>query len=308
MEIPYYIGGITKTCSNGTISLEQLVNSILEPKESVLKLFEAIEEASKLGDKKLKSELKEELPFFTVTALFNGGRKYDNIKDFNPIAQLDFDGLTEEEAEDFKYYLFENYPQIVCAFLSPSKKGVKAIIKIPKIDISNGIEQGIKEYKDYYRAIESEFINYKGFDASPKNLVLPLFLSYDYFILDRNFETALVWNLKEFEKENITQEYPLPRKPYKKLKSNNRNEQRAYNTVRKQINSIVSSPGHYQLRSACLIFGTRCGAGYVDYSDAQREVEELVRSNAYLSKGVEGYLKTALWGLREGFKTPSYYQ
>jgi len=307
MKIPYYIGGITKSSPSGTISLGQFVNSQIEPKDSIVSLFERIEEASKVGDKKLKGELKEQLPFFTVSAQFNGRRKYDNIIEFNPIAQLDFDGLTEDEATLFRDYLFNHYPQIVCSFLSPSRKGVKALIRIPKIDISKGIDEGIKEYKAYYRAIESEFGNYAGFDSAPKNLALPLFLSYDYFMVNRDFEEAEEWDVKEFEADKLTQEFPLPIKPYKKLKSNDRNERRAYNTVRKAVESIVSSPGHYQLRSACLIFGTRSGAGYVDYQDAKREVENLVRRNAYLSKGVNGYIKTALWGLEEGYKTPNYY-
>tara|TARA_R110000772_G_scaffold194749_2_gene305486 strand:+ start:3067 stop:3990 length:924 start_codon:yes stop_codon:yes gene_type:complete len=307
MKIPYYIGGITKSSSSGDISLEHLCKSILEPKPQVLSLFEAINEASKEGDKKKKGQLKEQLPFFTISAIFNGRRKYDNIIEFNPIAQLDFDGLSEQEAEDFKFYLFDHYPQIVMSFLSPSRKGVKAIIRIPKIDFSQGIEEGIKEYKEYYKAIESEFSNYKGFDPAPKNLALPLFLSYDYFMFDRSFDETKEWSLRESLEDTLSQDFPLPIKPYKKLKSNNRNESRAYNTVRKAIRDILSSPGHYQLRTACLIFGTRCGAGYVDYSDAKREVEDLVRSNAYLSKGVAGYIKTALWSLNEGYKTPKYY-
>ena len=307
MRIPYYIGGITKTSSSGYISLEQFVNSHLEPKDSIVSLFEAIEEASKIGDKKRKAELKAELPFFTVSAVFEGGRKYANIVEFNPIAQLDFDGLTEQEAEDFRGYLFEQYPQIICSYLSPSRKGVKAIIRIPQIDETNGIEAGIKEYKDYYRAIESEFSNYKGFDSAPKNLVLPLFLSHDWFMFARDIEDTKEWDLKEYEADSLTQEFPLPIKPYKKLKTNDKHELRAYRTVRKAISSIIASPGHFQLRSACLIFGTRCGAGYVDYQDAKREVEQLVRQNAYLSKGVAGYVKTALWGLENGYSTPNYY-
>tara|TARA_R110002012_G_scaffold322078_1_gene554685 strand:- start:7229 stop:8152 length:924 start_codon:yes stop_codon:yes gene_type:complete len=307
MKIPFYIGGIRTTNSSGEISLEQLVSSILNPKDSIVSLFEQIEEASRLGDKKLKVKLKEQLPFFTVSARFNSRRKYENIIEFNPIAQLDFDGLNEDEADEFRSYIFNHYPQIICSFLSPSRKGVKCIIKIPKIDTSKGIDKGINKYKAYYKAIESEFSNYKGFDSAPKNMALPLFLSYDYFMLDRSFDEAEEWDIEEFEEDNLTQKFPLPIKPYKKLKSNDKNERRAYNTIRKAIQNIVDSPGHFQLRSACLIFGTRCGAGYVDFQDAKQEVENLVRSNDYLKKGVSGYIKTALWALNEGYKTPNYY-
>ena len=66
MKIPYYIGGITKTSSSGTVSLEQFVNSQLEPKDSIVSLFESIEDASKKGDKKLKGQLK---PLLRYTSL-----------------------------------------------------------------------------------------------------------------------------------------------------------------------------------------------------------------------------------------------
>jgi len=307
MNISYYLGGIKQSQATGSVSLSQFIESQINPKEKVLSLFKKIEMAVEMKDRPLKVQLKESLPFFTVTANFSGRRKYDNIVEFNPIAQLDFDGLTEEEATQFRDFVFEQYPQIVCAYLSPSRTGVKALIRIPKIDIAQGVNDCVKEYKDYYRAIESEFGNYKGFDAAPKNLVLPLYLSYDYFMPSREFETTQVWDLKELEADSLTQEFPLPIKAYRKLKSNDNNELRAYRTVRKAIGSIIASPGHYQLRSACLIFGTRCGAGYVDINDARQEVENLVRSNAYLSKGVKGYVTTALWGLEQGYLTPNYY-
>jgi hypothetical protein len=308
VRFQYYNGDIKKSKPLGFINLETFIEKHVEPSDNLLGVFKQIEEATKNGDKALKSKLKmENLYSFTVSAQFKGTRKYDDIVDFNPIAQLDFDGLTEQEAEEFRDWIFEQYPQIICSYLSPSRKGVKALIRIPKISLENGIANGINEYKDYYRAIESEFGNYKGFDAAPKNLVLPLFISYDFFMPSRTLENAEIWDLKEFEPDSLTQKFPLPVKPYKKLKSNDKNEQRAYNTVRKAISNIVSSPGHYQLRSACLIFGTRCGAGYVDINDAKREVEQLVRQNAYLSKGVNGYITTALWGLEQGYRTPNYY-
>ena len=308
IRFQYYSGNIKSAIPLGFIDLDKFINKHYDPSPKLIKVFEEIESASLNGDLKLKASLKmDNLYSFTVSAIFNGNRKYSNIIDFNPIAQLDFDGLEEKEAEEFRTYIFDQYPQVICSYLSPSRKGVKALIRIPKIDIANGIEDGIKEYKDYYRAIESEFGNYKGFDSAPKNLALPLFISYDYFLIHRNFKDCEVWELKEYEADSLTQEFPLPIKPYKKLKSNDSNELRAYRTVRKAISNITSSPGHFQLRSACLIFGTRCGAGYVDYQDAKREVEQLVRQNSYLSKGVDGYLKTALWGLEQGYGTPKYY-
>jgi hypothetical protein len=257
---------------------------------------------------KLKAELKmNNLYSFTVSAQFNGSRKYDNIKEFNPLAQLDFDGLTNEEAVTFRDYIFTQYPQVVCSYLSPSRCGVKVLLRIPKISLDKGIPEGIKEYKDYYRAIEAEFSNFKGFDNSPKNLVLPLFISHDSDMSYRHFDNASIWDLKEFVKEPTHLKYPLPFNPYKKLKANDKHELRAIRTFRKAVSGIVDSPGHSQLRSACLIFGTRVGAGYVGMINAEQEVDDLVKRNSYLSKGLSGYLTTANWALKEGIKTPNYY-
>lgn len=308
ISFQYYFGDIKKSRPIGFLSLETFIDRHLNPKAELLSVFNQINEASKNGDLKLKASLKmNNLYSFTVSAKFNGSRRYDNITEFNPLAQLDFDGITQEEAIDFRDYIFNHYPQIICSYLSPSGRGVKALIRIPKISLDKGIPEGIKEYKDYYRAMESEFTNYKGFDSSPKNLVLPLFISHDVNISYRNFNDASVWDFKEFIPEPTHLKYPLPYKPYRKLKSNDKNESRAYNTFRKSVRNIIDSPGHSQIRSACLIFGTRVGAGYVDRFDAAKEVEDMVKSNSYLSKGLSGYLTTANWAFNEGIKTPNYY-
>ena len=41
--------------------------------------------------------------------------------------------------------------------------------------------------------------------------------------------------------------------------------------------------------------------------NAEQEVDNLVKQNSYLSKGLSGYLTTANWALKEGIKTPNYY-
>jgi hypothetical protein len=308
IEFQYYSGDIEKSRPIGKVTLSEFIETQLNPDPEMVGVFLQIEEASKNDDKKLKAELKmQNLHSYTISAVFKGRRRYADILEFTGLAQLDFDGLSESEAVDFRDYIFETYPQVICSYLSPSRLGVKVILRIPKIDIELGIDDCIKEYKAYYKAIEIEFGNYKGFDPAPKNLVLPLFVSYDYFMPTRDFDDTEIWDIKEEEEEPMYKKYPKPFKPYKKLKSNDKNELRAIRTVRKVINGITSSPGHYQLRSACLVFGTRIGAGYVHLDEALREVEHLVKNNAYLSKGVSGYLKTAEWGVLEGSKTPNNY-
>tara|TARA_R110000764_G_scaffold52161_2_gene113605 strand:+ start:2769 stop:3698 length:930 start_codon:yes stop_codon:yes gene_type:complete len=308
IRFQYYSGNIKKANPLGFVTLNQFNKKHINPSDKMLEVFQKIEEASKNGDKKLKAELKmENLYSFTISAIFDGNRKYSNIVEFTGLAQLDFDGLEEEVAVKLRDYLFEHYRYLACTYLSPSRRGVKAIIRIPKISIEQGYESAVKEYKEYYNAIEEEFEGIFGYDPAPKNLVLPLFISYDFFMNIRPIEECKVWDLKKTPKEALSQDYPLPRKPYKKLKSNDKNELRAVRTIRKSIDAITSSPGHFQLRSSCLILGTRVGAGYLSMSQAEQEVENLIRSNSYLSKGVSGYLQTGIWALEKGALTPKEY-
>lgn len=300
MKIPFYKNGIKNSFCDGYVSIDRFVEANRNPKPSIAKLLSNIKKASADDDKKLKTQLKEKLIFFTPSVIIplEERRKYGNIESFTGMAQLDFDGLDVEKAIEFKEFLFENYKEFYCVYLSPSKKGVKGIMRIP-------ICKEVKEYQDYYRAIEEEFETYDGFDPAPKNAVLPLYISHDVFIRYR--KNAKVWSIKKEVVQDLRELYPIPRKQYKPLKSNDKNKNRAINTVRKMINGIIDSPGHYQLRSACLIFGTRVGYGYVDYYEAKQELENLCRSNSYLSKGLEGYIITANWGLENGLKTPKPY-
>ena len=234
IKFQYYHGDIKKSSPLGLISLETFIDRHLNPKADLLSVFNQINQATASGDKKLKADLKmNNLYSFTISAQFNGRRRYADIREFNPLAQLDFDGLTEEESIEFRDFIFEHYPQVICSYLSPSRCGVKVLLRIPKISLDKGIDAGIVEYKDYYRAIETEFSNYKGFDNSPKNLVLPLFISHDQNMSYRHFDSAEVWNIKEVVEESLHTKFPMPYKPYKKLKSNDKNELRAIRTVRK---------------------------------------------------------------------------
>lgn len=300
IKIPYYIGGIQVSECKGYQSLSSLLADTQNPSAETKALFTQISEASASGDKKRKTELKEQLKFYTPAVQIPIGmrRLYDNINGFNELAQLDFDGLEMEQAIDFKDFLFNEYESVVSTYLSPSKNGVKGLIRIPLV-------RTVSEFKEYYLAITEEMEIYDGFDPSPKNAVLPLFQSYDPFVLVR--ENPKVWDRRKEKEDDIREQFPLPMKPYRPTKANERHKARAINTYRKAVNSIVSTPGHYQLRSASLIFGTRVGFGYISFGEAISEADKLIESNRYLSKGVRGYKKTAHWAITEGMKTPKGY-
>ena len=221
MKIPFYKNGIKNSFCDGYVSIDRFVEANRNPKPSIAKLLSDIKKASADNDKKLKTQLKEKLIFFTPSVIIplEERRKYGNIESFTGMAQLDFDGLDVEKAIEFKEFLFENYKEFYCVYLSPSKKGVKGIMRIP-------ICKEVKEYQDYYRAIEEEFETYDGFDPAPKNAVLPLYISHDVFIRYR--ENAKVWSIKKEVAQDLRELYPIPRKQYKPLKSNDKNDKRNY--------------------------------------------------------------------------------
>ena len=305
IEFQWYSGRITDTKPRGTLSLSKFIGTHQNPKLDLLETFDEIEKASKLGNKKLKSELKQtKLFYFTPSAIFKGGRKYSNIETFTGIAQLDFDGLEHEEALDLKEWLFENYEEIYCAYLSPSRKGVKAIIRIP-------IVSNVLEFKEYYKAIEYEFNWIDGFDSAPKNLALPLFISYDTDILYR--ENAKIWENKASLVTN-TESINEQSKPTHniipgdetKFKSNAYYRKITLDIFSKKIDSIVDE-GHPQVLSACLILGSRVGAGYLSQSEAESYAESCIKGNQYLSKGIYGYVKTMNWCINKSINNPKYY-
>tara|TARA_R110002020_G_scaffold59128_2_gene161538 strand:- start:940 stop:1881 length:942 start_codon:yes stop_codon:yes gene_type:complete len=305
VKLQWYNGNIKDTTPRGLITLEQFISSHKNPSKNILKAFDEIEQASMDGDKELKAKLKTtKLFYFTPSAIFSKGRKYTNITEFTGLAQIDVDGLEPEEAIDLKNYLFDNYNEIYCSYLSPSRRGVKALIRIP-------IVKSVSEFKEYYQGIENELNWISGFDSAPKNLALPLFISWDTDILYR--ENANVWNNKgELQKENLPNlnskppSFPIIEGDENVFKSQAYFKKTTIDIFTKKID-LINDNGHPQLRSACLVLGSRVGAGYLTSGEALSLAESLIRSNHYLSKGISGYISTANWSIRKSMNNPKYY-
>jgi hypothetical protein len=295
IKLQYYLGGVKVNQPTGLVDLETFLERTENPSDKISKLFSLIAEASEKGDKKRKAELKAQLPFVTPAVTVKKYRRYEDIVSFTGLTQIDFDGI--DNASDLKHHLFQEFPQFLTVYTSPSLKGVKGLMRIP-------ICKSVEEYQDYYRAIQETFEGYYGFDPAPKNAVLPLFLSWDEFLLKRDSPT--VWDKKKVEEKSFHQLYPLAPRPYNPSRANDKNRSRAINTFRKMVNQIVDN-GHPQLRSASLILGTRVGAGYVPRFEAEQEAETAIRNSRYLAKGIKGYTTTAKWAIEEGIKTPKFY-
>lgn len=287
----YYPGNIKHKRKCGSVSLNQFIRANKEPNEKMIEIFNKLENVNSKAEKR---SLKGQLYSFTPSVLIKEVRRYADIISFTGLAQLDFDGLEHEYARQLKLELFETYNPIVCAYISPSKKGLKALVRIPIVDT-------IEQYKGYYRGIISEFSNYEGFDDSPKNAVLPLFLSYDKELLYR--ENPSVWDVYEEEEKKYINN--LEDKVY-----NDDNRDYNYNKVVRIVSDSIngiSTNGHPTVVKTSLIIGSRVSAGYIGKFEAETLMINLISVNHYLSKGVDGYIKTALWGIEQGMKQARYY-
>lgn len=312
LKFPYYSGNVKDSICKGHVTLEQFIRANREPAPEVLALFDKIREAEQAGAKEEKSRLKESLFSFTPSVIVNVGdrRRYEGIQAFTGLVQLDFDN--ELSAPELKQYIFDTYPECVCVYLSPSGRGVKALFKIPIVDT-------ITEYKEYFTAIEHEMVEQgiDSFDHAPFNCLLPLFLSYDSELLYR--KDSATW-LKKMPIDDIkTFDNLAINKPSFTIPDGGTGfgsaayyKQITISIFEKKIADIIQDPGHPELRDACLVLGSRVGAGYIDRSEAESLASYAVQHNAYLSRkgesGIQNYIKTALWGINIGNTRPKYYK
>lgn len=285
----YYDSDIKSNRPLGWLSLEYWIKSMINPKPKYEEIFNAIANAK---TKIEKDELKRHLYFFTPCVVVNSIRRYNNIRNFTGLVSIDFDGLTPEYAIEFKNYIFYEYDFIICCWISASKKGVRALIKIP-------IAADVVEFKQYYNAIEKKLGIYNGFDIATKNAVLPMFMSYDKEILIRNNYNT--WTEKYIE--------PEPIKYTQYIVSDN------LDTVSKIIHSAISkitSNGHPQLRATAFALGGYIGAGYLNEQDAINIINNCIELSPYLSRRNNGlnmadvYKKTAKEMINKGVANPLF--
>lgn len=282
----YYPANIKDTSAIGIVSLDRFIKSVKNPKEETKHIFDQIKLADERKDQAEKQKLKSKLYYFTPCVIVNQKRLYTDIKEFTGLVTLDFDKLDEDYAKEFKQELFNEFKFIIACWLSASKRGVRALVKIP---ICNSVE----EFKQYFMGLEFELGIYKGFDTAPKNCVLPMFMSYDKDILVRTDYS--VWN-----KKYIPIERPVVKQYIISDKSNSI-ELIMFNA----INKIVDN-GHPQLRAAAFSLGGYVGAGLIDEYNAISIIDKLIDTNAYLSQKDDIYKKTARTMIKKGQTKPLY--
>lgn len=291
IKFQYYEANIQKPKVIGTVSLSYFIKATKQPKN--MAVWEQIEAAEANGDMNLKAELKKNLHAFTPCVEVKKSRSYKNIIKFNGIAVLDYDHLPSTKySKEFKKYLFNECPFIICAYLSPSKHGVKALLKIP-------VCKDITEFKLRYEAITSIFEQYNGFDDTPKNCVLPLFQSYDADILVRDDADTYT---------EIAEQKPEPKpiaKPIHPIQTTDTQRYFIISNFWKAINSITDI-GHPNIRNACFVLGGYVAGGYLSEMEAIQLGESAVYSHPYLSKKPRAYLKTIRDSISKGKLKPIF--
>lgn len=300
VKFPYYSGNINLVKVLGHITINRFIHAHKYPSKNTLEAISKVKNAKTPEEKRLA---KQALYSFTPSCFIEKGekRQYANIKYYTGLMQIDLDGINNHEiATELKQWLYEQ-PECICAYFSPSGN-VKGLIRIDNPRDKN-------HYIRLFNSVAEKYEETGFMDSATKNAVLPLFLSADPLILYKKFNEVEPW-IKE--KEIVVEYKELNNAPptSKNATNNNwRDENYELKTIRILSNKIknINNNGHPQVRSAALILGSRVAAGYISEINAKSTITELIKINSYLQKGVNGYIKTAEWGILEGMKNPKYY-
>jgi len=268
------------------ISLSGFYDAIRSPSEKMIAILEQIQNET---DKTKKAKLKESLYSFTPCVHVKDKRRYTDIIRFTGIAVLDFDKI--DNPYEFKEFLFNTYISIMACWISPSKKGVKAFVKIPVVN-------NVSQFKKYFYGIADEMEKYNGFDGTSQNAVLPLFIGYDKDILIRS--DYIAWSIKGNKLNSFDS---TPTIDTKDINPTSKQSEWVINWYKDKINSI-NIDGHPQVRDNSLSLGGYVGGGYLSQIEAESLAENLISQNSYLKKGTNGYIKTAKEFIRNGMNKP----
>jgi hypothetical protein len=288
----YYPADVTIPEPLGTVTFKQFLRANKNPNPDISGIFQQISEAASQGNMELKHKLKSKLYYFTPCVQTNGsGRRYDNITGFTGLMVLDFDKI--ENAPAFKEFLFNAVPSIIAAYLSPSKKGCKFIVKIPVCKTTD-------EFKSYFYGMGYYLEKYEGFDPSTQNCILPLYLSIDPDLLYR--DNAETWTKRGVKIDEF--------KPYvgeiEVLENVSEKDKNKVKTMLTKSREKIVDSGHYIVRSTALCAGGYVASGYLTKEEAQDLLFSLIEDNSYLQKNLRGYKTTAREMITKGMTSPLY--
>jgi len=221
-------------------------------------------------------EDKKTLPIACFGGVFNHRYKEGLIR-ASQLMILDFDdveGMVEKKKE------LSKSEYVLSAFVSPSGKGLKAIIKIPLV-------KNDKEYKEYYNGARTLF---DGLDDSGKDISRACFFAYDPHIY-------INYDCKTFEKK-IEETSSIP----KMTKQATYNDYGLASRVLNIIRNAVIGERHIKILNASRLMGGYVASGKITQHEAIRLLEQECFSIA--PETPRENLKTITDGLEHGLQSP----
>lgn len=292
LSFQWYKNGIKTIKPSGNITLRQLINSIISPKPEMIESFKLIQDAGARGDKAEKDRLKAERLFFTTpSAIFDPIRNYESIKEFRPFGIFEYDNI--DYCEELRDYIFDKRKDCIFAFSSPSKTGCKFVFLFGETPTS------IEHYKQLWFGIAHDLDKFINLDLSNERCTQPLYNSYDP---DAKFREDAIGSTVRGYKENsfvpFVGEIEIPEEVSEE------DVEQCFNLISHLIDRIIDS-GHNQVVSSSFTASGLCAYYGINIDEMWSLIEDRIRSNNYLSKGVEGYLKTAQTMFNKGLNFPT---
>lgn len=292
LKFQWYKNGITNIKPNGFISLRQLINTIISPKPEMIEAFNLIKEAGARGDKETKDRLKTERLFFTTpSVIFDPIRNYESIKQFHPIGIYEYDDIPH--ASELRDYIFERRKDCIFAFNSPSATGCKFVFNFGETP------KTIEHYKELWLGIAHDLDKFINLDYSNLRCTQPLFNSYDPEAKFR--EDSIGFGARGYKEDSF--------KPYEGgFETTGEGTEEEKEECKKVVCLMLANierDGHGTVVRASTLAGGFCSQYGIEAEEMLNYLEDCVRSSDYLSKGTEGYLKTARTMFNKGLDFPA---
>lgn len=292
LKFQWYKNGIKTIKPDGFITLKQLINSIISPKPEMIESFKLIQEAGARGDKAEKDRLKAERLFFTTpSAIFDPIRNYESIKSFLPFGVYEYDDIPD--CEVLRDYIFEKRKDCIFAFSSPSFTGCKFIF------LFGENPKNIKHYKELWFGIAHDLDKFKKLDVSNERCTQPLYNSYDP---NAKFREDAIGNVIRGYKTSAFVPFEGEIEIPEEVSEEDKEE--CFKLITHLIDRIVDS-GHNQVISTAFLSSGIAVYYGIDTNEMWDLLEDRIRDNAYLSKGVDGYLTSAKTMFNKGLVNPT---
>ena len=279
------------------LTLERALERITEgtSKDLVLKVSKLSSEESK--------PFKKQLPCIMFNGTFNE-RVNDGLVKASQFAVLDFDNTKQankpfEAAIELREEL-KNDELIYSAWLSPSLKGVKALVKIP-------IVKDDAEFKEYYEALIIHYASLgdenKELDISNKNIARVCYESFDEGLWIN--DDSRLWEEKVIIKDKTPRPKPtafnLPddtKHPYiKKVVSN------VIQTTVGMIATATDGDKHLKLIDASVLLGGYVPR-YISEAEAISHLSFACEANGYSENKSYSYSRNLIDGIAMGMAKP----